>query len=87
MGRGRAYRRHQAWRAKRRAYEFLSKRWGLEAPRPGHVGLFASTHCCPCSCEICGNVSRRSGGEPPRRAVLAELAEREQCQESAVQLR
>lgn len=76
MARGRAYRRHQARLAKRRAYGFLRIWWGLPDPLPAHVGIFASTHCKPCSCWMCGN--QRAVEGLTRAELLAELAQKEQ---------
>jgi len=55
MARGRAFRRHQARLAKRRAYNHMRFWWGIEDPQPAAVGVTASTHCCRCSCYMCGN--------------------------------
>ena len=73
--RGRAYRRHQDWLAKRRAYNVLDG-WGVSDPNPGHVGKVASTHGKPCSCWMCGNARRIEG--PTRKELLAALAHKEQ---------
>lgn len=58
MARGLAFRRWRAQQAKHRAWNYLHFWWDIEHPRPAHVGLFASTHCCPCSCWCCGNARR-----------------------------
>jgi hypothetical protein len=79
MARERSFRRHQARLAKHRAYDFLKYRWGIEDPTPSHVGRFASTHCKPCSCLMCGNGRRVEG--PTRQELFAEMSEREQITE------
>lgn len=76
MQRGRAFRRHQARLAKRRAQHFLHVWWGLPAPEPAHVGIFASTHCKPCSCWMCGN--QRAVEGPTRAELRAELTFKEE---------
>lgn len=76
MARGRAFRRHQARLAKRRAYNFLRWWWQSEPPPTNLVNLFATTHCKPCSCWSCGNWRRMEG--PTRQERLAELALKEQ---------
>ena len=79
MVRERSFRRHRERLAKRRAYDFLKTRWGIENPTPAHVGRFASTHCKPCSCWMCGNGRRLEG--PTWQELLAEVSEKEQRSE------
>lgn len=79
MARGRAFRRHQARLAKRRAYNFLKTWWGLEDPTPQHVGVFASTHCKPCSCPLCGHARKWEG--PSWQELEAHRSMLEQIQE------
>lgn len=76
MARGRAFRRHQDRQAKRRAHFHLVYRWGIDDPTPAHVGLVASTHCCACSCWMCGHFRRTEG--PTWQELHAELALKEQ---------
>lgn len=82
MSRGRAFRRHQARLAKRRAFFHLYYRWGFEVDwiTPARVGQLASTHCCPCSCQGCGNMRRLYGPTWPERR--ADVAWREQVDEA-----
>ena len=70
MARGRAFRRHQDRLSKRRAYNYLREWWGLEDPDPAKVGIWAGTHCCPCSCWMCGNARRTEG---PTKQELAQM--------------
>jgi hypothetical protein len=48
------YRRHQTFRAKRKA-EIILKRWGYSNITPALIGVGASTHSKACSCYMCGN--------------------------------
>jgi hypothetical protein len=66
MSRGRAWRRHHARRMKKRAARLLIKIWcadGEWAPTTTAIGIWASTHCRPCSCTSCGN-PRKYFGRP-----------------------
>ena len=82
MARGLAFRRWQAQQAKRRAWQYLHVWWGIDHPRPGHVGVFASTHCRPCSCYICSR-GRRYHGVPYQEQVNL-FSMREQMREAGV---
>lgn len=75
MARGRAFRRHQDRLAKRWARDYLREWMGDKNPEPGRVGFWASVHCCPCSCWMCGNARRTEG--PTWQELLAELAQKE----------
>jgi hypothetical protein len=70
--RGLAFRRHQWWRARQRAYRCL--RW-LWASDPGWVTARVvarrAVDRTPCSCFLCGN-PRRFTGEVTRQEALAE---------------
>lgn len=62
MARSRAYRRHQAARARARTYR-IARLWHSDksarefadfvAARPAWFGVCVSTHCRPCSCACC----------------------------------
>jgi len=56
--RGRATRRHEAMKAKRRA-RFRLRRWGWseDSVSKKHLGIYSNTKC-PCSCHLCGNPRR-----------------------------
>ena len=77
--RGRAFRRHQTRLAKRRAYNYLRTWAGDNNPEPGRVGVWASTHCCPCSCWMCGNWRGIEG--PTRQELVNSVSLREQVRE------
>lgn len=77
MQRGRAFRRHQLRKAKRRARnlwvhvwqatEPIGDTWSTRMgyrpcePTPKWVGTMASTHCKPCSCSGCGHQRHHEG--------------------------
>ena len=82
MARGRAFRRHQDRLAKRRAYNHLVYRWGIEDPTPAAIGYVASTHCCACSCWMCGNQRQGHGLTWPEiRAAVFEKQQRREAGE------
>mgnify|MGYP006908314638 CR=1 FL=1 len=72
--RGRAWRRRQARKAKDHARWVLTAVWGITDPEwiPSEqmIGIWASTHCKPCSCWGCGNARRAEG---PTRQELRSL--------------
>jgi hypothetical protein len=71
MNRGRAYRRHQWWRAKARAARFV--RWLFAGDREWvsakRIARYAVDRT-PCSCPMCGN-PRKWVGEVTRQEMLA----------------
>lgn len=66
MDRGRSFRRHCSRKAKERVRFIGRHAWGKfsntvngdEDPRI--IGIDASTHCCSCSCWVCGNPRRHT---------------------------
>ena len=81
--RGLAYRRHQTQKAKKKAFNFLTELWGISdislLPGKGQIGLWASTHCCPCSCWMCGNWRATEG--LTRQELVAVISTKEQIEE------
>lgn len=91
MSRGRAYRRMQEKKVKRKVHRLFEIYWEAGQPRyngltqrmetwePGSemVGRFASTHFCPCSCSGCGNPRKHFGAET-RQELKSALKEAEQ---------
>jgi hypothetical protein len=77
--RGRAYRRHQEERAKRRAYSWI-RTW-MTVPDARSVGRMASVHCKPCSKPwCCGN--RRTMEGATWQELQAALSAAEQQEEA-----
>ena len=78
--RGRAYRRHQDTRAKRRAYEWLRRARAWKNPDARAIGLHAGVHCKPCSDPwCCGN--RRTMDGDTWQELNAAVSEEEQRRE------
>ena len=80
MARGRAYRRHQARLAKRRARVFV-RYWTGSPPTAKLIGMFATTPS-PCSSRCCGNWRKHEG--PTRKELLNQQSLAEQKKEAGV---
>ncbi len=60
---GRAFRRSQVLKAKKKAVWVMKNSWGYRDKdvTPAGVGIVAGTHGKPCSCTLCGNPRRHFG--------------------------
>lgn len=74
------YRRNQVRRAKAKA-RAVARRWvdASYADDPRAIGKLASTHCRPCSCEMCGS-ERSYAGIVTIQEARAAVSAREQMQ-------
>ena len=95
MARSRAYRRHQAARARARAYR-IARLWHSESSaaefadfvesHPAWFGVVVSTHCRPCSGSCCfGSRFRFNSYDRTRQSLRADLDYREALAEAALE--